>query len=305
LAIPFVTYLVISERVALKVIEIWIFAQIIVIFSSYGLWLGLSIPWAISVDANQFYTPFTTTLEQPIMNSVMLSVLWFYRVHFIRRFGVAVVSLGFLLTLINISFLMVGRSGIFSMIIVLTMFFWFSANQKIRKYILLIPIIIFLTLYAFSPKFHSRVDLIPLEITEFQKGNIETSQAIRLEFWHRSIQAIEKKPILGYGVGSWPDAYKIALNGEQGIKADSPHQQFLLWWVEEGTVGLILLLTIFFSIYKDSLNLQARSKHALLTILIVLFFVSFMNCPLQGAGISEFFSLIIGLLITFKAESKV
>jgi O-antigen ligase len=162
----------------------------------------------------------------------------------------------------------------------------------------------FVALYFLSPKFHNRIELIPYEILEYKEGKIETSQAIRLEFWHRSIQAIEKRPFFGFGVGSWPDSYKIALNGEVGIKAESPHQQFLLWWVEEGTIGFLFLLSIFFSILKDAMNLQPIAKNALIAVWAVLFFTSLMNCPLQGAGISEFFCVIIGVLLTFKSKTN-
>ena len=114
------------------------------------------------------------------------------------------------------------------------------------------------------------------------------------------MQAITQKPLIGFGVGSWPQAYVIALNGEEGIQADSPHQQFLLWWVEEGTVGFLLLVAIYVSILRDAYKLEPRAKNALISTLNVLFFTSLMNCPLQGAGISEFFCLIIGALMVLR-----
>jgi O-antigen ligase len=300
LVIPLVTYLIFTSKLSLRMINVWILGQVFVLFSSYALWLKVPVPWAVSRDAIPYFTPFTTTLDQPIMNSVMIAVLWFFKDHFKSTYGRGIVYSVLLLTFVNISFLMIGRSGMLSMILVITLISWLSSVQKFKKYVILVPFLIFVTLWFTSPKFQSRIQAIPYEISEFQKGNIETSQAIRLDFWYRSIQAVYQKPILGFGVGSWPKAYKLALNGDVGIQADSPHQQFLLWWVEEGSIGFILLLCIYISIFWDALKLKIEARNALICTGCVLFFTSLMNAPLQGAGISEFFCVIIGLLLVFQ-----
>ena len=311
LVIPLVVYLVRTPENALRVLQVWIFGQVFVIFSSYGLWLGIQEPWTTSNNAVEFFTPYSNTLDQPIMSSVTFAVLWFYRDHFssllTRVFNIKsklVIQILFnsilAIFFINVCFLMIGRSGMLSMIIVITVVAWFSLSKQVKRFALFLPFVIFGLLYGTSSKFHDRILQIPNEIFEYQQGKIETSQAIRLEFWHRSIQAVGERPILGYGVGSWPQAYLIALKGEPGIKADSPHQQFFLWWVEEGTVGVLSLLAIYLGIFKDSFRLEDRAKYSLISVFCVLFFTSLMNCPLQGAGISEFFCLVIGSLLVFQ-----
>jgi len=316
LVIPLSVYLIRNEVQALKVIHVWVWGQLVVILTSYWLWMGMQAPWATSHDAVQYFTPFSNTLDQPIMSAVTFGVIWFFRDYFEKIWGSFLDSgrpgqssenirgklalyavLG--LFLVNVCFLMIGRSGMLSMILTLTGIAWWHAKPKYRKYALVVPFVVFGVLFAVSPKFQDRISKIPSEVIDYQKGRLDTSQAIRLEFWRRSVQAIAGKPILGYGVGSWPQAYVIALRGEQGIQADSPHQQFLLWWVEEGTIGFLLLLGVYISIFRDAYKLEPRAKCALITTLNVLFFTSLMNCPLQGAGISEFFCLIVGALMAF------
>ena len=308
LVIPLVLYNIRSEEQVLKVIGVWVWGQIFVILSSYWLWLGLSAPWALSEEAVNHFTPYTTSLDQPIMSAVTFGVIWFFKEHFAKvwgKWGGLLVYAVLALFLVNVCFLMIGRSGMLSMILVLTVIGWWTLKPKFRKLAVFIPFIIFGLLYFASPKFQDRISKIPAEVTEYKKGKIETSQAIRLEFWNRSVQAITQKPLLGFGVGSWPQAYIIALNGEEGIQADSPHQQFLLWWVEEGSVGFILLVAIYVSILLDAYKLELRAKYALISTLNVLFFTSLMNCPLQGAGISEFFCLIIGAMMVLKPIKKI
>jgi O-antigen ligase len=82
-----------------------------------------------------------------------------------------------------------------------------------------------------------------------------------------------------------------------GLKADSPHQQYFLWWVEGGTIALLCLLGIFGAIYKDALTLEEPARHALITVLAVLCVISLMNSPLEGAGIAEYFCFVIAALL--------
>jgi O-antigen ligase len=86
------------------------------------------------------------------------------------------------------------------------------------------------------------------------------------------------------------------------MKADSPHQKYFLWWVEGGTIWLICLLGIFVAIYKDSLALEESAGRALITVLAVLCVVSLMNCPLEGAGMSEYFCFVLAALLCVGAK---
>lgn len=297
LVIPFVYYLLRSPEQGFRMITIWVYGQLFVLLSSYMLWLGLPVPWALEPDATTNYTPYNSTLETPIMSALMFSVLWFLKDYFKKKWNPWVLYLIMGLTLFNIFFIMIGRSGFLSMILVLTFIAWWLINKKYRWFILFLPFFLGFSLFLASPKFHDRVTSIYSDAAEFQQGKLGSSQAIRLEFWKRSAQAIMEKPVIGYGVGSWPLAYQLALKGEAGLKADSPHQQYFLWWVEGGTVGLLCLLGIFAAIYKDSLALEESAGRALITVLAVLCAVSLMNCPLEGAGMSEYFCFVIAALL--------
>lgn len=303
LVIPFVYYLLRTPEQGFRMITIWVYGQLFVLLSSYMLWLGLPAPWALEPSATTNYTPYSSTLETPIMSALMFSVLWFFKDFFKKQWNPWVLYLTMGLTLFNIFFIMIGRSGFLSMILVLTFIAWWLISKKYRWLVLLLPFFLGFSLFLASPKFHARVISIYADVKEFQQGKLESSQATRLEFWKRSVQAIVEKPLIGYGVGSWPLAYQLALKGEVGMKADSPHQQYFLWWVEGGTIGLICLLGIFAAIYKDSLALEESAGRALITVLAVLCVVSLMNCPLEGAGISEYFCFVIAALLCVGAKA--
>ena len=190
------------------------------------------------------------------------------------------------------------------MLMVLTIMLWEIMNKKYRVFIMIFPFIFFTAIYQMSSKIEQRTQEVIADVIKYKNGDHNTSQGNRIEFSKRSIQAIIERPIIGYGAGSWPIAYKLALRGENGKEgADNPHQQFLLWFVEGGVVAFILLVNLFYSILRDSLQLSFSAKKTLRSILIILLITSMMNCPLHGAGMSEFFCLIIALMMSFTKRS--
>ena len=305
LTIPIVFYIAKSPGENLKIIKIWIATQVFVITSSYLLWLGIDLPWVINEHAMRDLTPFTSTLEQPIMNTVTFLVAWYFREDLIKSWGkIAVWSL-LAATLFEVFFIMMGRTGFLTMIIALTMIAWWTLNPRIKLIAIILPFILFIGLNNTSPIFKTKFQEVLEDVASYKSGRTDTSQGNRIDFTVRSIQAIKLRPLLGYGVGSWPIAYKIALNGEQGKEgADNPHEQYLLWFVEGGVVAFALLLSIYASILKDSFNLNYRSQKAIITIAIMLILIGFLNCPLHGAGMSEYFCLAIALLLRDQKSVK-
>ena len=297
LVIPFVYYLLRTPEQGFRVMTIWLYGQLFVLLTSYALWLGIPAPWALEPSATTTYAPYNSYLETSVMSSIMVAVLWFFKGHFKNKWGSWVFYLIMGLTLFNVFFIMAGRSGFLSMILVLTFIIWWLIRKKYRRFILLVPFLLGFSLFLVSPKFHDRVLSIYSDVSDFQRGKLDGSQAIRLEFWKRSVQAIVEKPIIGYGVGSWPLAYQLALKGEVGLKADSPHQQYFLWWVEGGTIALFCLIGLFGAIYRDALTLEEPAGRAMITVLAVLCVVSLMNCPLEGAGMAEYFCFVIATLL--------
>ena len=240
------------------------------------------------------------------MNTIMFTVVWNFRERFYQDWGKGIVRLILALTLFEVFFIMIGRTGILCMLTVLTVMLWELVDKKYKIVIIIFPFVFFAALYQISSKIEQRSKEVVADVIKYKNGDHNTSQGNRIEFSKRSIQAIIERPLLGYGAGSWPIAYKLALKGESGKEgADNPHQQFLLWFTEGGVVAFILLLNFYHSILRDSSMLSVRAKNTLHSIFIILLITSMMNCPLHGAGMSEFFCLIIALMMSFtKNESN-
>ena len=299
LLIPVVFFVIGINRFHFVILRALVIGHLFVILTSYLIWLGVPVFWYSYSDALRTFTPYTSSLEQPIISAVVFAIVWFCRREFDAFWGAYTTVICELVIAVNICFLMIGRSGIFAFVLLLSFILWLKLKKSLRYVALLFPVLISLVLYMSSPRVESRFDSMVSQVVDYQKGNIDTSQAIRLDFWRRSVQALEIRPVLGYGAGGWSTGYKEALNGDVGVPgADNPHQQFLLWGVEGGGVALVLLISIYYSVFKISLTRINEYSNLLRSVVLILFFVSFMNCPLHGAVLSEFFCLVVATLLS-------
>jgi O-antigen ligase len=205
-----------------------------------------------------------------------------------------------LVTVVNVLFVMTGRTGFLVMLLLLALAVYWELPKRWRWLALLMPVLLGMTLYAVSPRFHARVSEIGRDLSEYQKGNAKTSQGERLDYWRRSLLSIPERPVAGHGVGSWRLNY-IGHGGLQSNPPSNPHQQYLLWIVEAGAVGLMLLLGIFIGLYRDALLLESHVLRASLSTTAVAAAMGMMNCPFFGIGMGEFFLLMMGCLLCFGA----
>ena len=130
----------------------------------------------------------------------------------------------------------------------------------------------------------------------------DTSSGWRLNAWQRSIQAIQEQPVLGHGVGSWAVAVK-RLQGETGAKvfgegnASNPHQEYLLWGVELGLGGFLLLIALMISMALDARRFTPGVQKALWSVISALAVACLFNSSLYDDLIGDFFCVVLGLLL--------
>jgi len=298
--LPAVYYLIETKHDALKILVALVAGQMFVVLSSWLLWLGVPLPWALTVYQPQLGIVFASTLEQPVMGTLMLAIVWFLRSKIPQKWRQRVVVTTLALTIANVFFVMTGRTGYLVMLLAISLAIYWLLPSKFKLAAVLFPLVMAITLSFASTRFQVKMAEIKRDVLEYQKGNFDTSQAQRLDYWAKSLQAFQDKPWIGHGVGSWRVNY-IRLNGADKLNPPSnPHQQFLLWAVEGGLIGLAFLLAIFAMIYRDSYRLDLAAQQALKATLAITVLMSMMNCPLFGAGMGEFIFLMMGSLLATK-----
>ena len=271
------------------------------LLGSWMLWLGLPVPWATAHSAPELGIVSASTLEQPVFLTMLMAYLWLFKSHWPQGRWRWVVPAVMLLTVVNVFFIMTGRTGFLVMFLMLTVCNFWSLPKRWKWAFGVLPVILGTLLFAVSPRFQNRSEAVVENIESYKQGSVQTSQAQRLDYWHRSLLAIQEKPILGHGVGSWTINYH-RLGGLQVDAPSNPHQEYLLWAVEAGLIGLVLLLGIFITLYQSAMSLPTEPKRFMLVMLLIASVMSLMNCPLFGAAMGECFMLMWACLLKFQTE---
>jgi O-antigen ligase len=281
-----VLYLLRSPEQSLLTLKWFVAGMVVMMLSSWALVAGLPVPWASAKELPSLGIVHGSTLEQPVLLTFLAVVLWFMRAHWPQGHWRWVPIGILLLTVLNVFFVMTGRSGFLVMLVFISMAVWWQLPKRWRWLVVGLPFVLAALMMVLSPRFQTRTTEVVKDVLSYRQGSIETSQAQRLDYWHRSLLAFQEKPLIGHGVGSWRMNYH-RLGGMQADAPSNPHQQYLLWLVEAGVVGCILFLGVLFAQYKDAQALPTNDRQALTTVTAIAALMGLMNCPYFGAGMGE------------------
>jgi len=183
----------------------------------------------------------------------------------------------FLICIIIYSFSIFTESGRAGQLIFILFFGIYSIYYFRKKISYSIGIIGFLiiciyTASQFSDKFKFRIKeakiKIQNEILQTNSQNLHKGKNdIRIVFIKESINYIKKKPIFGYGTGSFGTILKKACVDVCPVDCiHGPHNTYLYIWFEIGIFGLIILLNIFYFQIKSLSKLKYNFHRILLPI---------------------------------------
>ncbi len=100
-------------------------------------------------------------------------------------------------------------------------------------------------LYQASPALKQRVDKAIAEFSRWdraQPAREEDSVGRRLEFYSVSSELVRQRPLLGYGLGNFPAAYRARVEGSGWLPTSNPHNEYLLLAVQAGLPAVALFL---------------------------------------------------------------
>ena len=294
-----VLYLVRHAAQAWRVIGWLAVGQAFVVVLSWLMWLGVPVPFATDRYPRELGILFTSTLEQPVMGALLATLLWYFRERWEiqwPKFGRKLAMALLVLTTANVFLVMTGRTGYLAMLVFWGLVGWHSFGRKTRWVLALAPIAVAMTLFYTSPRFHHRVMEVSQDIIRYQQqGDVLSSQGARLEMWRVAIAAGLDQPIIGHGVGSYPQLYEH-YQGRDPQGASNPHQQYLFWFAEFGVIGLSLLLLLFASLIRCAGTLPKDASGALICTVVLAAIISLANCPFYGVGMGEFLLLMFAVL---------
>jgi len=160
-----------------------------------------------------------------------------------------------------------GRAGQALMIIISLCYIIFY-NYKNYKRLTIILFLFFAfqaTMYHVSQVYKDRVDMLHnIVVNKGMKGEVED---IRYVFVKESMKRILKKPLLGYGTGSFGTIFNNEIDSDYSFYTHTtPHNNYLYIWFEVGILGLLLLLSIFYHQIKELFKKQDGIHRTLLPL---------------------------------------
>lgn len=301
LMIPLLLLLIRTRREAMLAMGAFLVTQLFLLASSWLLVLHLPVPWATDMASKTDYAVFSTYLDQSIMSCVVAALCWHLRVLTQRPALRILAVLTIVLALANTLFAMQGRTGHMVAVALVTLAVMWELPQRWRIAALLTPVLLTMGMYVSSSRFHDRLNAVATESSAFSNaGNNQTSSGERLNYWHRSLQAIAERPAYGFGIGSWNAQYR-RLDAGRGAphtqQVRNPHQEFLLWGVEAGVGGIVLLCYLLFAACKDAASMQLPVRHAVHSVVAALVVACCFNSSLFDGAIGDFFCVTLGLLL--------
>ncbi len=212
-----------------------------------------------------------------------------------------------------------SRSGIISVFVALVIWFLFSLKDKVffkrvkklKKTILFIITVLFLTIVVFRGPV-SKLTVVERTVStiEFMRqGNIPD----RVSWWFSTWDMIMDKPILGHGLSTYRDIYnryrrtdyKLPDDAQDHITPESAHMEYLNTWALQGILGLFAyLLMIGFTFYYGFRFIK-RSKNEkdkqIIGALLAAILVYLIQVLMSFGVITTLFMLytFIGLIISY------
>jgi len=313
LIVPIIFHLLKTRRESAIALQLFLSGQMFLLLSTWALFLKIPVPWAQigQADSGIQYAVFSSYLDQSIMTAVFGSMVWYLRELIPAPIRTVSVTLTVGLAMGAIFSIFIGRTGYLLAALLITLVIFWELPMRWRLSALLVPLLLGGVVSLVAPKAQERALLVKTEVTKSLQsdnpGVSETSSGIRINFWKNSLLAIEKQPWIGHGAGSWSRQYDALQPGSAlpGYVPTSgnPHQEYLLWGVELGLVGLALLLGICFAAWRLSLSFEPHPRRAALSVLIATMVACLFNCSLFDALIGDFLCLSLALTLSFGLHS--
>ena len=302
-----------SEKEARNALIAFAVGQTFLLASSWSLAAGLHPLWAFELDSNGDprgpYVVYSSYLDQSIIFATVAGI--FFHLQSEKIWTPVEAWALTLAALANVLLLLPGRTGyVIAIAVVSLAVIWLVPRRFRLSAAVAVPILVLAILAVGSSRIRDRISKIVTESTGFaQQTQTDNSSGWRLNAWHRSLQGIAERPVMGHGVGSWISTVKRLEGVSASVvfgdsNSSNPHQEYLLWGVEYGVGGTILLVAVFFSFVKDSLAFRKPVARATISVTVALSVACLFNSALYDGLVGDFFCVTLGLLMSYGLQTK-
>ncbi|MCB2018832.1 MAG: O-antigen ligase family protein [Hydrogenophaga sp.] len=282
----------------------WTAFGLAMLFTLGSTWANVwwQLPWSRTFNQGfgADHTVFKDHISQGIMMSLFVSLCVHWGLRADSRWKALLCWVVAALGATSVLSLTESRTGYLGLMLSLAVF---SLAQLWRRPKTLVGVIVgglvaLSVAYSVSPQFHDRTNLA-LQQAENHSETTVTSIGARIEVWRFMKHNTHHAGILGAGTGSYPVFARSYFQDEEFCKAicPHPHNQFLLFFFEQGIPGLMLILWFIWAIVRQALRFEASHRALMLAFVSIMFTSNMTHSSLWLSTESQFFILMTALLM--------
>jgi len=156
------------------------------------------------------------------------------------------IALG-VLFLTNLAFIITSRTGLLVTPFLVAALGWRLSGTKGLVIACTVAAVLGPVLWLTSPRLRDFTLHSIADMRAYFATNAVTSSGLHIEFLRRSIEIVEKAPIIGHGTGSIAEQFRGTAVGESGAKSVisvNPHNQIFAVAIQIGSLGAIVLVAM-------------------------------------------------------------
>jgi O-antigen ligase len=302
LLIPILLSLAWTERERDLAITAFAVAMLVVLTLSYGLALGIVPPGpgplVKGVPSNAYV--FKLQITQNFLMAFAVFLYGAYAYAATRpavRAGWAIASLA---AIVNVAFMVQGRTGYVVLLVLALVVLAHRHSWRGLAIAVIGGAVLVAGAYTTSHAFRTRIDEVGTEWSKWRAGDKRAPGGVfdRLTFYANTVRVIEAHPAIGVGTGGFAEAYRKEVAGSDTLITQNPHSQYLLSTAEQGVPGLVLLLALFYAVWRDSGHRRnARDRVVLRALLAAYLVASLVNSMLIDHVETLFFAWGCGIAL--------
>lgn len=255
------------------VLDAFLLSMFISEIASYGVYLKI---WHIKGVSYTNPTVFMSHVDYSVYLAFAIMVL-LVKIYEQKDLKARIFLGIFFITATTNLFINGGRTGQFAFVLTVLViaFLYYRRSYKIILSSILLAFLSMPLAYHFSPNFHKRIDQLYTDVhNAYAYHNYDGSLSTRISLWTIGINKFIDHPILGSGIGNEMKGLKPYINkygfSEKNLKPYSDfHNNFIMYAVELGIVGLLVNLFIFYRI--ATFDIRERRYKVLSTAFAIVF----------------------------------
>jgi O-antigen ligase len=159
----------------------------------------------------------------------------------VRIVALALATMLMVLVVLNLG----SRTGYVLLFVGLLLWVLKLAQWKRWKFsigLLLVSITIVIGFVGLNQRVVERTQTAITDVTQYRESGALTSQGLRLRFWEAGLRAGIERPVIGWGVGSYPEVFAMDERQPRELKESRPHphSEYVLQFVQGGGVAFLL-----------------------------------------------------------------